>query len=266
MQALACVNGQNQKGLKEMAKLPKVVIEKLEALSPSTRRLYARWLVKFCAYSLTPLSRVQRDEVYSFLVSLARARCSASYQNTALSALRWLVSATGQEVDLSGLSAKRSARLPVVATDDEARALLGHLRGQTAVVVALIYGSGLTLVEATHLPASAIGSKSIRFGGREAPLPAAISARLRAYAALSEGGLLFSVSELTVHRAVQAARAVSGLSRPIGTRELRYGFAARLLESSRTVVEVAKIMGYRRLDTLLKIKDQIGQRTPSPLD
>ena len=247
-------------------KLPPAVATQLAALSPSTRALYARWLVKFYAHSLTPLSRVKRDAVQSFLVTLARSRVSASYQNTALSALRWLVAATGQDVDLSGLCARRPARLPIAATEAEARAVLSHLHGQPAAVVGLIYGSGLTLSEAVHLPVSALARSGIRFGGREAPLPEALAAKLRAYAALSESGRLFTVSALTVHRALQRAQRAAGLSRPIGTRELRFGFAARLLDQGVTIVEVAKIMGYRRLDTLLKIKDQIGPRPASPLD
>jgi len=247
-------------------RLPPAVTTQLATLAPSTRALYARWLVKFYAHSLTPLSRVKRDAVQSFLVTLARSRVSASYQNTALSALRWLVAATGQEVDLSGLCARRPARLPIAATEAEARSVLSHLHGQPAAVVGLIYGSGLTLSEAVHLPVAALTRSRLRFGGREAPLPDALAAKLRAYAALSEGGRLFAVSALTVHRALKHAAAEAGLSRPIGTRELRYGFAARLLEQGATIVEVAKIMGYRRLDTLLKIKDQIGPRPASPLD
>lgn len=247
-------------------KLPPAVTTQIATLAPSTRALYARWLIKFYAHSLTPLSRVKRDAVHSFLLALARSRVSASYQNTALSALRWLVAATGQEVDLSGLCAKRPARLPSAATEAEARAVLSHLHGQPAAVVGLVYGSGLTLSEAVHLPVAALSRSGIRFGGREAPLPESLAAKLRAYAALSEGGLLFTVSALTVHRALQRAQRAAGLSRPIGTRELRFGFAARLLEQGATVVEVAKIMGYRRLDTLLKIKDQLGPRAPSPLD
>ena len=247
-------------------KLPQAITTQLAALAPSTRALYARWLVKFYAHSLTPLSRVKRDAVQSFLVALAKSRVSASYQNTALSALRWLVAATGQDVDLSGLCARRAARLPIAATEAEARAVLSHLHGQPAAVVGLIYGSGLTLSEAVHLPVSALARSGIRFGGREAPLPEALASRLRAYSALSEGGLIFTVSALTVHRALQRAQRAAGLSRHIGTRELRFGFAARLLEQGVTVVEVAKIMGYRRLDTLIKIKDQIGPRPASPLD
>ena len=80
-------------------RLPPAVTTQLATLAPSTRALYARWLVKFYAHSLTPLSRVKRDAVQSFLVTLARSRVSASYQNTALSALRWLVAATGQHAN-----------------------------------------------------------------------------------------------------------------------------------------------------------------------
>jgi len=251
-----------------MAKLPPIVTEKLSALSPSTAGLYARWLVKFYAHCLTPLSRVRRDDVYSFLASLANSSVSASYQNTALSALRWLVAATGQDVDLSGLFARRPQRLPLAATPAEATALLGHLRGEAKLVVSLVYGSGLTLSEAVNLRADQLLPKSGRIqvtSDRVTVLPRSLRDPLQLSAMLASGPRLFAVSALTVHRALKRAHRAAGLSRPIGTRELRFGFSARMLEQGETIVKVQRMMGYRSLDTLLKIQDQSKPRPDSTL-
>ena len=79
---------------------------------------------------------------------------SASAQNQALSELLFLY----REVlgrDLSDLGAivraKQPTRLPVVLSHDEVRALLGRLQGGPGLVCALLYGSGLRLLEALAL-------------------------------------------------------------------------------------------------------------------
>jgi integron integrase len=49
------------------------------------------------------------------------------------------------------IRAKQPTRLPVVLSHDEVRALLGKLRGSPRLVCALLYGSGLRLLEALAL-------------------------------------------------------------------------------------------------------------------
>ncbi|MCH7490085.1 MAG: integron integrase [Gemmatimonadetes bacterium] len=79
---------------------------------------------------------------------------SASTQNQALSALLFLYRAVLAR-DLGELPrlvyAKRSRRLPVVLTRDEVRAVLGRLDGPKWLVAALLYGSGLRLLEGLRL-------------------------------------------------------------------------------------------------------------------
>jgi integrase len=48
-------------------------------------------------------------------------------------------------------SAKKSQRLPVVLTTSEVSALLGRLRGSSALIVKLLYGTGLRIMEALRL-------------------------------------------------------------------------------------------------------------------
>ena len=58
--------------------------------------------------------------------------------------------------------AKRPARLPVVFSREEARAVLGRLRGDHRIVAGLLYGGGLRLMEALRLRA-----KDVDFGYRQ---------------------------------------------------------------------------------------------------
>lgn len=106
-------------------------------------------------------------EVEAFLTWLAVERqVSASTQNQAKAAVLYLY----QEVlqcDLPWLNevvtAKRSARLPVVLTGHEVRALLMALDGaRMHLVVSLLYGTGMRLLEGLRLRV-----KDIEFARRE---------------------------------------------------------------------------------------------------
>lgn len=124
--------------------------------SRRTEEAYVGWVrrfVRFCGMR-HPLELGKRD-VERFLTSLAVERgVSASTQNQAVSALVFLYDAVlGQPLGLFDgvVRAKGSKRLPVVLTRDEVQAVLGALTGTPALVAALLYGSGLRLLEALQL-------------------------------------------------------------------------------------------------------------------
>lgn len=105
-------------------------------------------------------------EVSTFLSHLAtELHVSASTQNQALSAMLFLYRDVLQR-DLPWLDdlvrAKRPERLPTVLTADEVRALLAALDGTPRLVAALLYGSGLRLLEGLQLRV-----KDLDFGRRE---------------------------------------------------------------------------------------------------
>ena len=84
------------------------------------------------------------------------------------------------------IRARRPARLPVVMTREEVRAVLGRLAGSSRLVAVLLYGSGLRLMEALHLRVKDIdfGMSQITVRGgkgdrdRVTMLPAAARAEL----------------------------------------------------------------------------------------
>jgi len=93
--------------------------------------------------------------VEGFLTELAvRDRVAASTQNQALSALLFLYREV-LSIDLPWMEnvtrAKRPLRLPVVLSKGEVMALLARLRGREALMAALLYGSGLRLMECVRL-------------------------------------------------------------------------------------------------------------------
>jgi integron integrase len=96
-----------------------------------------------------------KEEVGRFLTALAvEGRVSASTQNQALAALLFLYRHV-LERDLEWLDdlvrAKRGDKLPVVLSRVEAAALLSVMSGVRRVQAALLYGSGLRLLECLRL-------------------------------------------------------------------------------------------------------------------
>jgi integron integrase len=95
------------------------------------------------------------ERVTAFLSHLATERdVAASTQNQALAALLFLYREV-LEIDLPWLDdvvrAKRPARLPVVMSRDEVRAVLSAMSGVTRLMASLLYGSGLRLLECCAL-------------------------------------------------------------------------------------------------------------------
>jgi integron integrase len=125
-------------------------------LAYRTEQAYLQWIRRYIGFHGR---RHPRDlgaaEVEGFLTHLAVVRkVSASTQNQALQALLFLYRNV-LEVELPWLDnvtrARRPARLPVVLTRAEVRALLAELSGTTWLVASLLYGSGLRLMEALRL-------------------------------------------------------------------------------------------------------------------
>jgi integron integrase len=96
-----------------------------------------------------------KPESVAFLTHLAvDCHVSASTQNQALSALLFLYRhVLDREIGSLGdvVRARKPARLPVVMTRDEVRAVLTHLSGEQLLMALLLYGGGLRLLECLRL-------------------------------------------------------------------------------------------------------------------
>ncbi len=94
-------------------------------------------------------------EIAEFLTHLAVEKTvSASTQNQAFSALLFLYQQVlEQKLDFidNVLRVTRPAKLPVVFTPAEARAVLAHLKGDYRLMAELLYGAGLRLMECVRL-------------------------------------------------------------------------------------------------------------------
>ena len=124
-------------------------------LALRTEQAYLRWLQRYVAFHHRDVSELGAPEVEQFLTHLAvERRVSAATQNQALQALLFVYRHV-LEIELPWLDgvtrAAQHKKLPVVLTRVEVRALLSQLEGTHWLVAALLYGSGLRLMEGLRL-------------------------------------------------------------------------------------------------------------------
>src|SRR6266481_6196056 len=132
-------------------------------------------------------------EITEFLTHLAVEKSvAASTQNQAFSALLFLYrQVLERKLDFidNVQRVNRPAKLPVVFTPSEARAVLAHLKGDYRLMAELLYGAGLRLMECVRLRVKDIdfGYNRITVGDgkglreRVALLPRQIQRSLRAH-------------------------------------------------------------------------------------
>ena len=157
-----------------------------------TERAYRDWVRRFI---LANGKRHPRDmgatEVEAFLSRLAtESDVAASTQNQALSALLFLYREV-LRIDLpwmeSVVRAKRPQRVPTVLSRTEVTRLLAMLDGQVWLMAALLYGTGMRLMECMRLRVQDVGFDrgeiTVRNGkggkDRRVPLPQRLRERLK---------------------------------------------------------------------------------------
>ncbi len=120
-----------------------------------TVKTYEQWLRRFLRFhQMRHPRQMGSAEVNAFLSHLAvNEQVSDSTQNQALAALQFLYrDLLERELETDGVvRARTRQRLPVVLSEAEVRAVRERLEDEPALVVGLLYGSGLRLMEALRL-------------------------------------------------------------------------------------------------------------------
>ena len=129
---------------------------RIKHYSLRTEQAYLHWVRRFIFFhGKRHPAGLGGPEVERFLSHLAtEGRVSASTQNQALAALLFLYrEVLGKELPwMDGVvRAKRPARVPVVLSENEVRALLAQLDGKRWLVAALLYATGMRLLEGLRL-------------------------------------------------------------------------------------------------------------------
>ena len=198
--------------------------------SPRTEEAYVQWVRRFIRFSGTRHPReLGIGDVTRFLSSLAvDAHVSASTQNQALAAIAFLYRDV-LNMPVAWLHAlvraKRSGRVPVVFTREEVRQLFAQLRGAgvAALVLELLYGTGMRLLEALRLRV-----KDVDFGANQITVRAGKGDRDRR-TMLPErlgGALLRHLAEVRVQHERDLAAGAGWVELP-GALGLKYPNAGR---------------------------------------
>jgi integron integrase len=142
--------------------------------STRTEEAYCLWVKRYIRFhKLRHPADMGEAEINAFLTHLAvREKVSASTQNQALCALLFLYRHVfGYDVGNVGdvVRARKSHRVPIVMTRDEARSVLSKMSGDTKLMASLLYGAGLRLSECLTLRVQDLdfdGSEIIVFNGK----------------------------------------------------------------------------------------------------
>ena len=131
-------------------------IARLKHYSLRTEKTYSDWIRRFILFHQKRHPQTMGpEEVREFLTDLAaNQNVAASTQNQAFSALLFLYKEVLKQ-ELPWIDnvqrAKRPSKLPVVFTPEEARAVLGKMRGRARLMAQLLYGCGLRVNECARL-------------------------------------------------------------------------------------------------------------------
>jgi integron integrase len=164
---------------------------RLRHYSLRTEQAYVGWIRRFIlANGKQHPARMGQAEVEAFLTNLAtQGQVSAGTQNQALAALLFLYhEVLGMELPWMEnlVRAKRPRRIPVVLSVEEVARLLAALEGACWLMAALLYGSGMRLLECLRLRIKDIdltrGEIVVRDGkggkDRRVPLPSSLRGAL----------------------------------------------------------------------------------------
>jgi site-specific recombinase XerD len=249
---------------------------RLRRLASRTAESYLSWILRYIRYHDTRHPATMGEtEVLAFVNMLVvDRRVAHSTQMQALSALLFLYRDVLRTPlgDLRGLvRARGPVRLPVVLTAEEVAAVMAHLRGSTWTIAALLYGSGLRLMEALTLRV-----KDLDFSRREivvrrgkggmrrrVPLTSPVRQALKAYLETQldlKGDDLLWVGErgplrdrTGVFNLLKKYARQAGLDPDlISPHVLRHTFATRYLTANLDDLRgLAAIMGHANLNTVM---------------
>ncbi len=130
-------------------------VARFRHLSYKTEKSYIGWILRYARWCAKNPAGDHGQKLNQFLSHLARDRnVSASTQSQALNALVFMYrQVLGIEMGDIGKyrPATKPKRLPVVLSQSEVAALLGHMHGTPWLIASLLYGSGLRLAEVLSL-------------------------------------------------------------------------------------------------------------------
>ncbi|MBL8021577.1 MAG: tyrosine-type recombinase/integrase [Leptospirales bacterium] len=260
---------------------------RIRKMSLSTLKTYLFFNRSLFIFAGVPQEEVTRDHVRSYLEYLTHVRQSrTSTLNLAISAIRFYASQI-QGRPLKDIKRPvRDKSLPQTLSRQEVAAILQVIANRKhQMVLALIYGTGLRVSEASKLKRGDVefDRRAIFIRGakgrkdRYTLLPDSIAANLRAYLASAKSSLwLFPgqpvdrpLSIRSIEKVFTVARDKAGIRKDVSVHDLRHAFATHLLESGTDIRHIQKLLGHASLRTTeiyTHVSNRLMLRIRSPLD
>jgi len=240
-----------------------------------TEDAYLHWARRFIFFHGKRHPReMGGPEVEAFLSHLAtEGRVAPSTQNQALAALLFLYrEVLAKELPwMDGMvRAKRPARVPVVLTEGEVRALLGQLDGTRWLATSLLYATGMRASECLGLTVDDVNltagyvictgkgrkQRLVPVGGEAAQWVKRYLREVRPlYTRRRDSGRLFvnprggRLSRQSLWTIVRRAALRAGLRHRVSPHVLRHSFASHLLEGGADLRSIQVMLGHADIAT-----------------
>lgn len=127
---------------------------RVKHLSYKTEKAYVDWVEMFIRFhKMQHPKDMDKPHVERFLTHLALSGVSASTQNQAFAALKFMFrEMVGVEfANVQAMTAKRDVHIPTVLSVEEVRSVMCRLKGVYHIIGQLLYGGGLRLMECMRL-------------------------------------------------------------------------------------------------------------------
>jgi site-specific recombinase XerD len=274
----------------EMSPLRRRMIEDMTVrnLSPATQQSYLNAVSQFSRYYGRSPDQLSLEDVRAYQVHLVATGKSWPTLNQIVCALRFFYGVSlGQAAVPERIAyAREPQKLPAVLSADEVVCFLeaiASLKCRTALTT--VYAAGLRVSEVVLLKIANIDSQRMVIrveqgkGGKDryVMLSPQLLKILRRYWQLARPRhWLFPgrdeerpLHPTVLHAACRAARAATGLSKPVTVHTLRHTFATHLLESGVDVRIIQVLLGHASLSSTARytqVATKTISSTPSPLD
>jgi len=274
-----------------MTNLRRKMLEELQLrnYSPHTQRAYIRWVAKFAQHFKATPDQLGPDHVREYQLFLVqRKKLAWSSFNQAVCALRFFYhDVLHRKWMIEHIPYPRhEQKLPVVLSPAEVVALFQNTPNlKQRTILMTIYAAGLRVSELINLRVTDIDRQRqiicVRQGKGHKDRQVMLSPKLlemlqlywKKYRPMT---WLFPgqrperpITQITVWRICQQARAAAQLVKPVSPHTLRHCFATHLLEEATDLRRIQILMGHRNLKTTaryLHVSNLAVRSTISPLD
>ncbi|AFS79478.1 phage integrase family protein [Gottschalkia acidurici 9a] len=262
---------------------------KLKGYSPNTIESYVNHIRRFIEYYEMELKLVTSEEVNEYIIYLLEEKKrSASYVNTSISAIKFMVNnvLSRSDISINMFRVKKEKKFPDILSQEEVTRILNVVENHKhKVLLSLVYSAGLRVSELVRLKIEDIDSIRMLIHVRDA------KGKKDRYTLLSEKALIVlrdyyrrytpkewlfegldkhqHLTERSAQRVFEKACDKVGIKKNVSIHSLRHSFATHLLESGTDIRYIQKLLGHSSTETTMTythVSKKYISNIQSPLD